>query len=205
MYVKNQQDVLLVVNADCDLAYSANNPNRPFPADLSILLHPGRLVPPHESVPGGTKVTNLFVVDGKSYKIVWDHRKVVSKTYSEAKQWLVVEGYSKVARLAAPHALEIQQHFAAQLTRVGMPVAPPLARSATVQVFGKTVNDTVVKLGEDIPQCVIIDKEGFRFTGEGFRDILDRVNAGLDYYHAERKSMPKVTSITPNSQNTSIN
>ena len=188
LYVRDAQDVLLVVNADCDLIYSSHSPSRPFPAELSILLHPGRLTQVDGRASREAKVTNLFFLEGEAFKIVWDHDRVITKKYSEVESWLHCEGYCKKARLIAPHALEIQHHFAASLTRVGMPVAPPLPRPATVQVFGKNEDGTLAKLGADIPQGVVVDQNGFRFTAEGFNEVLERVAEGVTHYTALRDS-----------------
>ena len=189
LYVKDTEDVLLVINAACDLLYSAQNPKRPFPADLSILLHPGSLKPIEEIVNRKWKVTHLFELDGNIFKIVWNHERVLTIRYGEAVKWLESEGYSKKARLIAAHALEIQQHFAATLTRVGMPVAPPFPRSITVQLFARREDGSLAKLGEDIQRAVVVDKEGFRFTVEGFHAILDRVNEAMAHYTLQHEAL----------------
>lgn len=184
LYVKGAEEVLLVINADCDLIHSPQSPSRPFPTNLSILLHPGRLANVDERPDPRFKVTELFVLEEQAYKIVWNHERVITKTYGEVEEWLKCEGYSKKGRLIAPHALEIQHHFVASLTRVGMPVAPPLARPATVRVLGKNEDGTLEQLGEDISRGVVIDNERFRFTVEGFKEILDRVGEGIRHYKA---------------------
>ena len=188
LYVKNSQNVLLVVNADCDLVYSSHSPSRPFPAELSILLHPGLLTQVDGRAAREAKVTNLFFLEGEAFKIVWDHDGVITKKYNEVEDWLSSEGYAKKARLITPHALEIQHHFAASLTRVGMPVAPPLPRPATVQVFGKKEDGTLARLGTDIPRGVVVDQGGFRFTAEGFKEVLERVAEGVRHYTVLRES-----------------
>ena len=138
---------------------------------------------------GKSRVTHLFEIDKEIFKIVWNHEGVLTKRYGDAVEWLESEGYRKKARLIAAHALEMQQHFAATLTRVGMPVAPPLPRPATVQIFGRNEDGTLIKLGEDIHGGVVIDKEGFRFTVEGFREILERVNDAIAHYTEQRASL----------------
>lgn len=184
LYVRDAQDVLLVVNADCDLVYSPHSPSRPFPAELSILLYPGCLTQVDGRAAREAKVTDLFLLEGEAFKIVWNHGGVITKKYNEVEDWLNSEGYAKKARLIAPHALEIQHHFAASLTRVGMPVAPPLARPGTVRVLGKNEDGTLEQLGEDISRGVVIDNERFRFTVEGFKEILERVGEGIRHYTA---------------------
>ena len=114
---------------------------------------------------------------------------MITKKYGEVEKWLRCEGYLKKARLIAPHALEIQHHFAANMTRVGLPVAPPLPRPATVQAFGKNEDQTLKKLGADIPKGVVIDRDRFRFTGEGFNELLGRVVVGIEHYSELRESL----------------
>ena len=168
--------------------YSPHSPSRPFPAELSILLHPGRLTQVDGRTAQEAKVTNLFFLEGEAFKIVWDHDGVITKKYKEVEDWLNSEGYIKRARLIAPHALEIQHHFAASLTRVGMPVAPPLPRPVTVQVLGKNEDGSLARLGSDIPRGVVVDQNGFRFTAEGFNEILERVAEGVRHYTELRAS-----------------
>ena len=119
LYVQGTQNALLVINADCDLVHSSQSPSRQFRPDMSILLLPGCLTPVDESPKQGFKVTQLFGLDGQAYKIVWRHERLITKKYGEVVKWLTCEGFVKKARLTAAHALEIQHHFAASLTRVG--------------------------------------------------------------------------------------
>lgn len=184
LYVNSAKSVLLIINADCDLVDAPKSSNRRVPDDSSILLHPGRLIPLDKKVKGNHKVTNLFYHEGEPFQIDWDHEGVISKKYWEVKGWLYFNGYSKKARLIAPHALEIQQHFAAKLTRVGMPVAPRFPTPATIRVFGKNENGTLKKLGDDIPRGVVIDRKNFHFTVEGFSQLLEKVAEGKTHYTA---------------------
>ena len=182
LYVNRAQDVLLVINADCDLARLPPSPDSQSPDDLSILLHPGRLEPVEKKVGHERKVTKFFFLEQGPCQIVWDYERVFTKKYCEIHKWLSDKGYLKKTRLITPHALEIQQHFAAKLTRVGMPVAPPFSRPATVQVFGKNEDGTLKKLGADIPRGVVIDRRNFRFYKEGFIQLLERVDEGILHY-----------------------
>ena len=184
LYVNRTKDVLLVINADCDLARLPPSPDSQSPDVLSILLHPGRLEPVEKKFGHEHKVTKFFFLEEEPYQIVWYYEGVFTKKYCELHKWLCDEGYSKKARLITPHALEIQQHFAAKLTRVGMPVAPPFSRPATVQVFGKNEDGTLKKLGADIPRGVVIDRKKFRFYKEGFIQLLERVAEGISHYTA---------------------
>ena len=77
------------------------------------------------------------------------------------------KGYERTARLRLPFALEIQRAFTANLTRIGMPVAPPIYQPVEVQLFYKGEdrnhavfegpNDKLVFLAftKDGEQCVL--------------------------------------------------
>ncbi len=192
LYVNGAKEALLVINAECDLARLQLNSGSGSEDGPSILLHAGRMElvekPAESEDKKKYKITDLLFHEGKRYRIVWEYERVITKEYGELEEWLDAEGYSKKARLITQHALEIQQHFAAKLTRVGMPVAPPLPRPATVQVFGKNNGGTLERLGDDIPRGVVIDRKGFRFTSDQFSQILQRVDQGISHYIALRES-----------------
>lgn len=192
LYVNGTKDVLLVINADCDLARLPPISDNQGPNAPSILLHPGRLEPIEKpirkEVKENYKITNLFFLEGKRYRIVWDYEGIITQKFGDVKGWLDRNGYWRKERLITPHALQIQQHFAAKLTRVGMPVATPFPTPATVQVFGKNEGGTLKQLGADIPEGVVIDRNCFRFTVEGFRQLMERVDRGIVHYTAIRDS-----------------
>ena len=113
---------------------------------------------------------------------------MITKKYKDVEDWLDSEGYVKQARLIAPHAMEVQQHFASKLTRVGMPVAPPFPTPLTIQVFAKNEDGTLARLGKDILRGVAVEPKDFQFTAEGFSEILSRVAEGVEHYTAIRES-----------------
>lgn len=139
LFIKdNRIDVLLVINAECDLAFTLNSEERPFPSEQSIILTPGKLQPLNEGLEDVDKArTELFEYQGEKYRIVWDVKKVVVHPYKAIANWIHTEGFKRVARLRLPFALEIQRDFAASLTRIGMPVAPPIYQPVQVQIFYK--------------------------------------------------------------------
>ncbi len=130
-----KREVLMVINAECDLAF-APEANRDFPHELSILLLPGILQSLYENPKPNLVCTELFNHNSKAYRIAWYHKRAISKKYKDVWSWLSSEGYSRISRLCLPHALEVQHIFAANLTRIGMPIKPPFYRNADVELYG---------------------------------------------------------------------
>lgn len=125
--------VLMVMNAQCDLEFTPDHGGRQFKPAKSVLFIPGRLLPVFDALSEADERrprTELFEFQGKAYRIVWDTKRIVGRAYEGLSAWLGAEGYALEARLRLPFALQIQQAFAADLTRIGMPVPPPLPQRA---------------------------------------------------------------------------
>lgn len=133
-----ENEVRMVINADCDLAYSVNRKRR-VEADTSILLVPGKLqeLIQGQPIPDGIR-TEFFRFQEKSFRINWQITKLMSVKYKDTVALLTADGFSPYARLRPPYALEIQRAFAANLTRIGLPVAPPFMMPARVKILRKS-------------------------------------------------------------------
>jgi hypothetical protein len=133
-------DVYMVLNAQCDLAFTPDSHHRPFKPAKTVLLIPGKLHPfetPISEFDANKPRTELFEHDDKVYRILWDTKRVTAQPFGEFGNWLRANTYSAARyRLRLPFALQVQQLFASDLTRVGMPVAPPLSRPVAVQLWG---------------------------------------------------------------------
>ena len=91
------------------------------------------------------------------------------KPYGEIERWLSDKGYERISRLKLPYALQIQQLFASHLTRVGLPVSPPIYQIARIQLCtvskdGKmeilidTQRDVMLFITTNgLRQCVLLD------------------------------------------------
>jgi hypothetical protein len=143
--------VLMVLNAECDLAFAPDTKQRKFPSDRPILLIPGQLHPLNKelSIQESNKVrTEIFEYNGQRFRILWDTKRIVTHTYGRIRSILNKDGYKMIARLRLPFALEVQRAFAADLTRIGMPVPPPIYRAVTVQVFSEGETGKIEALTE---------------------------------------------------------
>jgi len=130
------KEVLIVLSAACDLTY-APGAARDFPADQFVLFEYGELQSIAELPSESAMQTELFLFEGGVYRILWNHRRAVWKEYGTVEPWLTAEGFVRRARLSVPYALELQKSFANHITRIGMPVKPPLFMKADVDVVAE--------------------------------------------------------------------
>lgn len=134
IFVKSETDtVWMVINAQCDLARAYKAPSQ------SILLIPGNLVPWATAFGNDENSirTEFFRFNDKPHRVVWDVTSVMSCPFDKVWEWKRNNGYTRNMRLKLPFALEIQRAFATKLTRIGLPVPPPLTDAVQVTVYHK--------------------------------------------------------------------
>lgn len=125
--------ILMLITPECDLAFTPDERDRPFDPEKSILLIPGSLSAQNASVTAQMK-TDFFSYKNETKRIVWQPKNLVSVPHGEIRDWLRSSGYQRESRLRLPFALEVQQSFAADLTRIGMPVGPPIYKPAKLEI-----------------------------------------------------------------------
>lgn len=183
--------IYLVLNAGCDLQFSPGN-ERECDIDQSILLVPGRFEPLHEhGEETNVKRTELFELGEERFRIVWQHKRVRTISHRQVRSELEPLGYQRTSRLKMAYALEIQQHFAAQLTRVGVPTPTPVFRERPVQVYGKDSDGQYVPIAAVSAGVIIFhhrDEDQFILTVDCVHelcDYIDRFATGVDLELAE--------------------
>jgi hypothetical protein len=130
-------EVWMVLNAQCDLEFAPDAVRKPKP-ERSILMISGRLrllSDALDDIARRLPRTELFEHGGTAYRILWNTKKIHSPSHGEFKEWKEKFEYKRIAQLRLPYALEVQRAFAADLTRVGMPVAPPIYLPITLQLL----------------------------------------------------------------------
>jgi hypothetical protein len=122
------KEVWMVLNPQCDL-------ERVVPADRSVLLLPGHLSPIGEQ-PKDTEIirTEFFRYKNKPYRIIWDIKSTITKAMRDFNEWKSMQACERRFRLRLPFALEIQQAFVAAISRVGLPVPPPITQPLKLEV-----------------------------------------------------------------------
>jgi hypothetical protein len=121
------KEVLMALSAPCDLAYSPKGSSRKFPKERLILFARGRLRLSESSQEAASMKTEPFLHDdGKIYRICWKHKDALWIEYGHAKETLSAKGFVHKTQMSLPYALEIQKSYANNISRIGLPVHPPI-------------------------------------------------------------------------------
>ena len=114
-------DVMMLISPQCDLEC------RPENFDRNVVLIGGTFIPFQDRTNHrDATITDLFVHQDNHYSIVWNLKSAETVVYREFGSWLSQRGFQREARLRLPFALEVQRAFAADFTRIGARIAPPI-------------------------------------------------------------------------------
>jgi hypothetical protein len=176
----------LVLNAGCDLQFSPGE--RDCDVEQSILLIPGRFEPLYaRGSEANVKRTELFDLGEERFRIIWQHTRAVALPHHKVLPEYKPQGYERNWRLKLPYALEVQQHFAAQLTRIGVPTPTPVFRERPLEVYGKDANGNAHHLGTVQSGLVVFhhrQRDQFVLTV----DCVHKVLSYMDGFIAEVES-----------------
>ena len=122
-------DVMMLISPQCDLEC------RPENVDRNIVLIGGAFIPfQNRADHRDATITDLFVHRGNHHSIVWNLKSAQTVIYREFGSWLSQYRYQRKARLRLPFALEVQRAFAADFTRIGSRIAPPIYQPLTMEL-----------------------------------------------------------------------
>ena len=185
----------LILNAGCDLQFSPGT--RDCDPQRTILLVPGRFEPLHERAKveheDNVKRTELFELGEERFRIIWNHTHVRGMPCYQVRPEHEPNGYTRNWRLKLPYALEIQQHFASQLTRVGVPTPTPLFRERPVEVYGKAPNGDCHDL-RTVENGMLVfhhrERDQFVLTVDCVNQIIDSIDKFMVTVANELRAAP---------------
>ncbi len=198
--------VWMVINAQCDLAFAPDGLRSAKP-DRSIILIPGKLHPLNEKLNQFNRNiprTELFEYKGSTYRILWNTKNVISLQHKDFKRWKDGEAYKREARLRLPFALEVQRAFASDLTRVGMPVAPPIYQSVMLQLMCVNQEGKVEQLMETDAGAYMFytrDSELCVLSEEFVAQLKPRIGEAIEMLKQRIEAQKKIPGITEDSLN----
>ncbi|PDT21820.1 hypothetical protein [Rhizobium hidalgonense] len=133
---KDRTKAVVVMSADCDLAFSPMSDRAPD-GETPTMLVPGKPVKLKDAAGDTEHRTDGLLHRDEVYRIVWDFGKYRSVGLGELTKWLEDRGFdiSNRDRLRPLFALKLQQEFGAHLLRVGPPLLPPTTTAATGRIF----------------------------------------------------------------------
>jgi hypothetical protein len=145
VYVNSvQTKALLVVSPACDLIVSPflgrrQPPNPAFPVHLveGNVLGPDKKPAENEAV-----ICTEPLLFGDSFRVIaWQLNRARTVRYGKLPGHLAATGFEFYARLKSLFALAVQRGFLDLAGKIGLPVAPPAAIAADIQIYvGRKVN-----------------------------------------------------------------
>ncbi len=133
---KDRKEAVVVMSADCDLAFSPTSEREPD-AETPVMLVPGTPVKLKDAGDETKPRTDGILHRDEVYRIVWNFAKYRSVPLGGLEEWLRGSGFdiSNRDRLRPLFGLKLQQEFGAHLLRVGPPLLPPMTTPASGQIF----------------------------------------------------------------------
>ena len=133
--------VYMVATPACDLAFGGS---RPFEANTSVLLIPGQLKRANRMTENTAPRarTDLFGWRDDTWTIYWRLKQAITVPIGEFRAW-AEDGETtrdRVKRIKFLFAAEIQSAYASDLTRVGVPVSPPVFKTYQATAYVKAPN-----------------------------------------------------------------
>lgn len=204
---KNDDQVWMVINAQCDLEFDPNG-SRTFNGAKTILLIPGSLYKLSEPIGNINKpTTELFEYNNDLFRIIWEPKQVMTQEYGKINQWVDDGGHSRILRLRLPFALQIQQSFAADFTRIGLPVTIPVRQRATVQLCCENANGQIeilvesedaasIYLSRGEEKCKLNEEFLFNLRNEitkAIEHLANRIEATKSRTNANQKTVKKMS------------
>ena len=183
--------VFMIMNPQCDLERPDCKNN-----EQSIFVVPGKLEA-LENLPKSKFIkTDFFIFEGKHYRIYWDLKQIKTIPFNEFDKWWRDHELERKFRLRLPFALDIQQRFTSNMSRVGLPVSPPLSRSIPLKVSYKKFDNTV----EDnfVPQCN--DYSFYPITRDEKKEIRLTLKFALDFKAALIEEHTALLQLSENSK-----
>lgn len=176
----------MVANAACDIAFAPGT-TRDDP-ERYIALVRGELVEltpeTTQRMPEHQVCTPLFESKGKPYRIEWSVTKPHYVRHGEFERWRAELKLERSGRLRVAYALEVQQAFANNLVRIGMPVPPPASFDADVEFFMKGKSDLAESASATViagaTVFVLRKNRSFQLKMEAIEGVMSALSAARD-------------------------
>ncbi|SOB58235.1 protein of unknown function [Pseudodesulfovibrio profundus] len=131
IFVKENKNVYVICNAECDLAFNSQT-GRKRKDDLPILFVPGDLKL-YQGVPQSP--LGFINIDNEDYSVFLNENLTFSMPYSEVSDWANKCNCQRKFRLKTKHALNLQKSVSEQIFRIGSHKTPPIYRTVSLELY----------------------------------------------------------------------
>lgn len=135
VFLNDKNEVRMIITQECDLLYAPEeDAERKHQPDDSVFVIPGTLEDMSPATSDKDLVTSFFPLGGRTYQIKWKPKGVISIPFVDLREQIEKGGFRRRARIRHPFATFVQTSFTTDLTRIAIPVAPPMLREVSVSV-----------------------------------------------------------------------
>jgi hypothetical protein len=162
VFLNDKKEVCMIITPECDLLYAPEeDADRKHQPEDTVFIIPGKLENMSPAKDEEDLVTLFFPLGGKTYQIKWQLKRVSSTPYGHLREYMEQGGFRRCARIRHPFATLVQTSFTSDLTRVAIPVAPPMLREVLVTVHCQDAAGNPETRHPSVPGIVYKDrKEG---------------------------------------------
>lgn len=184
-YNKTSKQIYVVMNCGCDLQFSPVNKDRLPEPETTILFVEGTAFPYTQKPFSYPLRTEPFLIEDSPHRICWNPKRVKPMALGGLREWCKDYGFERIGKLRDIQAASIQQAWASQNARIGLPVPPPSFSAASYEIFiyekdggGK---DVLSKIGECKGEVILSQHwshtttltESFILTTNGLHALAD--------------------------------
>ena len=135
LFFRDDGAVRMIATAECDLMYAPEpESDRPFVPEQPVLLIPGELQQHPVPISDEATSTEFVEIEGKNHRVVWKLKRFSTIPAGELRK-LKQDGFQRRRRLRMPFCHDVQQALTKDIERIGLPVAPPMIRSAGLDIY----------------------------------------------------------------------
>lgn len=132
---ESDKNALMVITAECDLMYApepdAERGHRP---EQSVVMVPGELQEQSAARKSSDVATYFVPYRDKTYQIAWRLKSIDAPNAAGLRAFLIGKKMHRRLRIRHPFATQVQTAFATDLSRVGIPVAPPMFDRCSISI-----------------------------------------------------------------------
>jgi hypothetical protein len=141
VFLNDNKEVRMIITPECDLLYAPEeDADRKHHPEDTVFIIPGKLESMSPAKGEVDLVTSFFPMGGKTYQIKWQLKQISGTPYGNLRTYLQQGEFRRCARIRHPFATLVQTSFTSHLTRVAIPVAPPMLREVSVTVYCQDAN-----------------------------------------------------------------
>jgi len=158
VFITDNRNTLMIITPECDLMYAPeSDATRRHRPEQSVLMVPGKLEELGHKRKSDDVVTAFFPLDDKTYQVNWSIKSFESPSFQNLRSSLQARGFRRRARLRHPFSTQIQEAVTTDISRVAIPIPPPIMRKASLTICCQGEGDLIQTTELDSSSAVLFN------------------------------------------------